>query len=73
MSVSPTAKSILTSKTVWANIFGIAATVATATGHLPVAAVLSDPQTQSTVLAVGGCVVNLVLRLVTKQPVAFTK
>ncbi len=61
-------KSIFASKTVWANIISLAATVATAKG-LSYAPILADPETQA--LAVGGvtAVVNIALRLVTKEPV----
>lgn len=61
-------KSIFISKTFWANVVSLAAMVATAKG-LPYAGVLADPQTQA--MAVGGvtAVVNIGLRLVTKEPV----
>lgn len=61
------AKSIFTSKTFWANVLSIGAVVATASGH-PAAAVLSDPVAQTQAIALVTGAVNIILRLVTKQP-----
>ena len=61
-------KSIFASKTFWANMISMVAMVATATGQ-PWAALLSDPQTQATVIGGVTTAVNIGLRLVTKEPV----
>ena len=56
-------KSIFTSKTVWANIVAVAATFAAKQFGVEI-----DASTQVAILGV----VNLVLRIVTKQPVAWS-
>lgn len=61
-------KSIFQSKTFWANMLSLVAVVATATGH-PVLGALADPDTQAQVLAVGLPIINIGLRLITKDAV----
>lgn len=61
-------KSIFKSKTFWANALSLGALLATASGH-PAAALIADPATQAQVIGVGTAVANLILRLVTSQPV----
>lgn len=56
-------KSIFTSKTVWANVVAVAATFAAKQFGVEI-----DASTQVAILGV----VNLILRIVTKQPVAWS-
>jgi hypothetical protein len=56
-------KSILTSKTIWANIVAVGATFAAKQFGVEI-----DASTQVAILGV----VNLILRVVTKQPVAWS-
>lgn len=61
-------KSIFASKTFWANCVSLITTILVITGHgLPVA--LATPEAQATVIAGVSGVANIVLRLVTKEPV----
>jgi len=55
-------KSILTSKTIWVNVVAVAATFAATRFGIVI-----DASTQVAILGV----VNLVLRIVTKQPVSW--
>lgn len=61
-------KSIFRSKTFWANAVSILALVGTASGH-PAAVLLSDPATQAQAVGVVTAIVNVALRLITKEPV----
>lgn len=58
-------KSIFASRTLWANVIALLATVATLMG----ADVGMDAETQGALLAGVMAVVNIVLRVVTKEPV----
>ena len=60
------AKSFLTSKTLWANVLALALIIAQVFGIVPA---VIDPEKQAGLLAI----LNLILRLVTKQPITLGK
>jgi len=65
-------KSIFSSKIFWANAVSLIALIATASGH-PAATILGSPDVQAQVIAGATAAVNIILRLVTKQPVHIAK
>lgn len=59
------AKNFLTSKTLWANVLALVLIGAQMVGIVPT---IFDPEKQAGIVAIA----NLILRLITKQPVSLT-